>query len=124
MEALEDASGGAIKSTMRDVIINVRPPPKDKDITMTNLVLEFARQATSEEWLDLFDTLIGTLIGLLHRISVVSKVIREAIVEAGKEAANGKSEGENAANSNGQGGGVISIPEQQLETLLVSSCYH
>ena len=60
-------SVGAIKSTMRDVILNIRPPPPERETTMTNLVLDFAKVASSEEWIDMFDVLIGTLIGLLHR---------------------------------------------------------
>ena len=59
---------------MRDVILNIRPPP-EREITMTNLVLEFAKIATSEEWIDMFDVLIGTLIGLLHRYDKITTYV-------------------------------------------------
>ena len=55
-----------MKDTMRDVILSIRPPP-EHETTMTNVVLEFAKVASSEEWIDMFDVLIGTLSGLLHR---------------------------------------------------------
>ena len=54
---------------MRDVILNMIDPP-EHETTLTNLVLEFAKIASSEEWIDMFDVLIGTLIGLLHRFVI------------------------------------------------------
>ena len=78
--------------------------------TITNLVGDFARASATEEWIDLFDVLIGSLIVLLYRIHTVHRVINAAIDEVN-------------VNSGGGGGGEgpsnTEIPQSQLDALKV-----
>ena len=53
--------------------------PEDQDVTLTNLVADLARKAKSQEWVDFFDFLLGSLISLLRRIHSIHNVIMEAI---------------------------------------------
>ena len=71
----------AIKTTFRDIARQVLAP-EDPDITLTNLVADLARKSKSQEWLDFFDVLLGSLISLLRRIHSIHKVIMEAIGKA------------------------------------------
>ncbi len=99
LEALEDASTSAIKATMREVVVNITKPAAaaaengETTTTVTSLVQvritsealkklltnvtsmqDFAKSAMTEEWIDLFDVLVGSLIVLLYRIHTVHKV--------------------------------------------------
>eukprot|EP00095_Tigriopus_kingsejongensis_P012711 maker-scaffold22_size673200-snap-gene-5.45 protein:Tk12711 transcript:maker-scaffold22_size673200-snap-gene-5.45-mRNA-1 annotation:"hypothetical protein DAPPUDRAFT_323315" len=119
LEALEDASVSAIKGTMKEVILNCTSqllPNIRENITLTSLVGEFAQKATSEEWIDLFDVLIGSLIVLLQRIGVIHKVITDSINSANLASDGNPPEG--SANSNGAS---VIVPEDQLRRLLSTS---
>jgi hypothetical protein len=114
------SSTTAIKTTMRDVVVNVTRPGNDasgaeSSTTITNVVQDFSRSASTEDWIDLFDVLIGSLIVLLHRIHTVHKVINEAIEEVNK----GGGGGGGAAAADEKGAGNIEIPPEQLDRLLV-----
>ncbi len=50
------------------------PPSSSTSSTLTSLVSEYASVASSEDWVDLFDVLAGSLLVLLHRIYVIHKV--------------------------------------------------
>ena len=106
------SSVGAIKSTLQEVTLNIFPLHKSSssNTTLTNLVGEFARTAESEDWIDLFDVLTGSLLVLLNRIHVIHKVISEAISSAN---ATVDREGQSSSAA------MVAIPEAQLETLLV-----
>lgn len=66
---------------------------------------DFARKAKSQEWLDFFDVLLGSLISLLRRIHSIHQVIMEAI------------ETTNESNKSDS----IVIPEKQLEEIKSTS---
>jgi len=106
LEVLEEASISAIKTTFRDIARQVLAP-EDQDITLTNLVADLARKSKSQEWLDFFDVLLGSLISLLRRIHSIHKVIMEAI-ETTNEASNSSTE-------------PIIIPAQQLAAIKSTS---
>ena len=98
---------------MREVAVNVTKPAIETGVeaptTITNLVGDFARSASTEDWIDLFDVLIGSLIVLLYRIHTVHCVIDAAIDEI--NAGNG---GEEKSSSNTE------IHQSQLDALKVS----
>ena len=56
LEALEEASGQAIKSILREVVHSFTGAHEG---TATALVGEYAKRATNEEWIDLFDVILG-----------------------------------------------------------------
>ena len=105
-------SGAAIKGTMRDVVLSAIAAPTTT--TLTNLVAEYAKTAASEEWMELFDVLIGSLIVLLQRVHVVHVVIEEAI----------KSVNVHEAKESGPGSSPVIIAEVQLQRLLVKQQQH
>ena len=106
------SSSAAIKSTLKEVVVSVTKPAGEggeATTTITNLVGDFARASATEEWIDLFDVLIGSLIVLLYRIHTVHCVIDAAIGEI--NAGNG---GEEKSSSNTE------IHQSQLDALKVS----
>ena len=76
--------------------------------TVTSLVGDFARSASTEEWIDLFDVLVGSLVVLLYRIHTVHCVIAAAIGEV--NASNGGEE---------KGPSSTDIQQSQLDALKV-----
>ncbi len=93
LESLEEASVNAVKSAMTDVALNfasaakVNSPSRQQQnqqvpsetstntaSTLTGIVGNFAKEASSHEWIDLFDVLAGSLLVLLHRIHIIHKV--------------------------------------------------
>ena len=76
--------------------------------TVTSLVGDFARSASTEEWIDLFDVLVGSLVVLLYRIHTVHCVIAAAIGEV--NASNGGEE---------RGPSSTDIQQSQLDALKV-----
>ncbi len=85
-----------------------------QEATLTNLAAEFAKRANSQEWVDFFDVLLGSLISLLRRIFAIHNVIMEAI-----ETANNMANSSSASIDNNPGD-VIMIPEQQLASIKVN----
>ena len=81
--------------------------------TTANIVAEFARVASSEEWIDLFDNLAGSLLILLNRVYKIHEVVKEAI-ESTNEMSENSSHQAAVANT------TVAIPETQLQNLLVS----
>ena len=67
------------------------------------------RSASTEEWIDLFDVLIGSLVVLLHRIHTVHRVIGAAIDEV--NVSNGSGEDKGSSNTE--------IHQSQLDALKV-----
>eukprot|EP00094_Tigriopus_californicus_P006558 TCALIF_06314-PA protein Name:"Similar to scat Vacuolar protein sorting-associated protein 54 (Drosophila melanogaster)" AED:0.03 eAED:0.03 QI:253/0.88/0.7/1/1/1/10/0/899 len=118
LEALEEASVIAIKSTMKEVVLNCIGDslPNVKETTLTNLVGEHAQKASSEEWIDLFDVLIGSLIVLQQRIGVIHKVIMESINSANLSTDPSSCNNFNNNNNNNNNNSVV-VPEEQLHRL-------
>ena len=111
------SSTSAIKTTLREVVVSVTKPAASSEggaeaapTTVTSLVGDFARTASTEEWIDLFDVLVGSLVVLLYRIHTVHCVIAAAI-------------GEVNASSGGEERGPSStdIQQSQLDALKVIS---
>ena len=110
------SSTSAIKTTLREVVVSVTKPAAASEggaetaapTTVTSLVGDFARSASTEEWIDLFDVLVGSLVVLLYRIHTVHCVIAAAI-------------GEVNASSGGEEKGPSStdIQQSQLDALKV-----
>jgi hypothetical protein len=101
---------------MKDVCLNILMPP-EKECTLTALVAEFARGAGSQDWIDLFDVLIGTLIVLLHRIHIVHQIIVDAIKSCNDHVSKTES------NNNNVNSTALQVPDQQLQTLLVREVF-
>ena len=114
---LRTSSTSAIKTTLREVVMSVTKPATASEggaeaaapTTLTSLVGDFARSASTEEWIDLFDVLVGSLVVLLYRIHTVHCVIAAAI-------------GEVNASSGGEEKGPSStdIQQSQLDALKVN----
>ena len=101
---------------MREVVVSVTKPAAASEggaetapTTVTSLVGDFARSASTEEWIDLFDVLVGSLVVLLYRIHTVHCVIAAAIGEV--NASNGGEE---------KGPSSTDIQQSQLDALKVN----
>ena len=96
----------AIKTTFRDIAKQILSP-EDQEVTLTNLVADLAKKAKSQEWVDFFDFLLGSLISLLRRIHSIHQVIMKAI-ETTNEDSNSTTD-------------PIIIPDQQLADIKLTS---
>ena len=82
------------------------------------LVADFAVTASSKDWTDFFDLLVGSLVSLLRRIAAVHAVILRAIedVTASESTSSDVTVVTVTENS------TVLLPEQQLKNLQVRTC--
>ena len=123
LEVLDAASITAVKHIIRDVGLQVLVRDEaaagsggdgetsgDQVSTLTNLAAEFARTASSQDWTDFLDILLGSLVSLLRRIHAIHAVILAAIENTSNVTVNAVSTVENS---------TVLLPEQQLKNLQV-----
>jgi len=77
LEYFEDAAINTIKRTIKDVVLEKLDLNEEK--TLTNLVAEFALVATSDEWTELLDLLVGSLIIVLRKMNVIHRSIKSCL---------------------------------------------
>ena len=83
LEVLQEASFIAVKNLIREIVSDRLPSTNKSGIdTVTGLAKDFAEKASSEEWTELLDIMLGSLMLLLRRIFAIHTVIVKAIASA------------------------------------------
>ena len=82
------------------------------------MVADFAVTASSKDWTDFFDLLVGSLVSLLRRIAAVHAVILRAIEDVTASEATSSDVTVVTVTENS----TVLLPEQQLKNLQVPTC--
>jgi len=93
------------------------PQPQPAAATLTAMAADFAVTASSKDWTDFFDLLVGSLVSLLRRIAAVHAVILRAIEDVTASEATSSDVTVVTVTENS----TVLLPEQQLKNLQATS---